>query len=1153
MSNFIHLHNHTHYSLQDGACTVDGLINAAVKFDMSAVALTDHGVLYGVPEFYSKAKSAGIKPIIGMEAYIVREGNRTVKKQYDEIPGKGRQKHYQHLILIAKNKIGYKNLIKLSSIGFIEGFYYKPRIDLEILEKYSEGLICSSACIGGIIAPYLIENNYKKAKEIASTYKEIFKDDFYLEIQNHGLEKEKAMLEGIPKLSQELGIKLIATNDCHYINKEDAVAHNVLMLMSDKSGEKDYKKLRYKTDQIYFKSPEEMNSLFKDFPEAIENTLEVTSKINFALDFEGYYFPEFKIPENVKAKNQAEYLQLLAEEKLNQKYDKITHEIRERFDYEIKTIIEMGFPSYFLVVQDFINAAKERKIPVGPGRGSVAGSLVAYVLGITTIDPLKYNLLFERFLNPQRASMPDIDVDFADDQRGEVIEYVKCKYGEDCVSQIITFNKLSSKAVIKGVARVLNIPLSTVDKINKNIRSKFGKVQSVSEALENPELRWLKESKDPLMVELINYSKQLEGMNSNYGKHAAGVVIAPKDLSEFVPLSKDVGQTEILTQFNMKELEHFGLLKMDFLGLRTLTIIRDTIKLVKENRNIDIDIEKIPLDDKPAYEIFSKGQTTAVFQFESPPMRVYLSQLKPKSILDLAAMNALYRPGPMDFIPDFLDRKWGKKAIKYLHPLLEDILKETYGIIVYQEQVIQIANKIAGMTLAQADILRRAMGKKDIKAMKKQKDIFIEGAVKNGIDKKVAEEIFDAIDKFANYGFNKSHAVAYSLLAYQTAYLKANFTEEFLASNLTHEFSNISKIGTLLDDCRKMKVAILPPNINKPTVFFTVEKKKIRFGLSGIKNVGVNAVEEIIRAKEKIGRNFKSLYDFCLSVDSRIVNKRTIEGLILAGAFDSINKNRAQLFSSVESALEYASKAANIKHKTENSLFGEMGEEVMLQEPEMPNIEDWSEIEKLTKEKDVIGIYVTDNPVRKYELECVSFSNIQLGEIEETENFNTQLKICGIINDLSIKLDKRMKEMAYFSITDLTGTCECIMFSSAYEIYKNNVKENAIVYLTGKSESNGDRIKIHVNEVVPIDKARDSLTKYVLIDASNKLDDQKIDQILEIYKKYKGEIPIILDASENGGPSKKFVLEKIKIKLTQSFIKEVQKIFGESSIRLVSK
>ncbi len=981
MNDFIHLHNHSHYSLQDAACTIDALIEAAKKNEMQALALTDHGVMYGISEFYKKAKSAGIKPIVGMEAYIVMEGSRFDRGKENLKPGGRKQRDYNHLVLLAKNKTGYKNLVKLSTLGFTEGFYYKPRIDLELLKKYSEGLICTSACLAGPVSAHLLNGNYEKAKENAIILKEIFDKDFYLEIQDHGLEKDLPILEGIPKLAKEINTPVVATNDIHYIEREHSVAHNILLLLSDKSG-RDYRDLRYQTDQIYFKSAEEMKKLFGKYKGAIDSTLEIAEKVDLNLDFEKFHYPVFPIPENSKAKNLDEYFELLAREGLEKKIDKITSEVEERFKYEVEIIKSMGYSGYFLITQDFINAAKNRGVPVGPGRGSAAGSLVAYALGITNVNPLDYDLLFERFLNPDRKSMPDIDVDFADDQRSVVIDYVKEKYGEESVSQIITFNRLSSKQVIRDVARVLKIPIPTVNEITKFIPSKFGKVYSIEKALnEVPELKWVRDSDDPQIQELIKYSKILEGMNRNASKHAAGVVITPGPVSDYVPLAVMGGNGgDLVTQFNMKELDSAGLLKMDFLGLSTLSIIRNTIKLVKENRGIDIDMENIPLDDKKTYQLFAKGQTTAVFQFESAPMREYLKKLKPTSIKDLAAMNALYRPGPMEYIDEFIARKHGRKTFDYLHPSLEPILKETYGIMVYQEQVIQIANKIAGMTLAEADILRRAMGKKDLKAMQEQKKKFIEGAIKNKIPKKIAIAIFEDIDKFANYGFNKSHAVAYSIVAYQTAYLKAHYLPEFLAANLTVEFEKADKVTTLLEDCRRLNVKVSMPDVNRPSVSFTVKGNEIIFGMSAIKNVGVNAVKEIERARQELGRNFKTIYDFCRFVDTRIVNKRALESLVLAGALDSLEGNRAQKFKAIEKALSFGSKARTVAANHVNSLFGAFTEHVEIEEPALPDVPPWKTTERLAKEREVLGFYLSGHPLKKFVNEYNSFSTVQLGK-----------------------------------------------------------------------------------------------------------------------------------------------------------------------------
>ena len=1147
MNDFVHLHNHSHYSLQDAACTVSALVDAAKKNEMHALALTDHGVMYGISEFYKKAKSAGIKPIIGMEAYIVMQGSRFDRGDKYANPSKKRKKHYNHLVLLAKNKTGYKNLVKLSTIGFTEGFYYKPRIDLEVLKKMSEGLICTSACLAGPVSSYLLQGNYDKAKEQAVLLKEIFDQDFYLELQDHGLEKDKPILEGVPKLSKELGIKMVATNDIHYIEREHSVAHNILLLLSDKTG-RDYHDLRYGTDQIYFKSSEEMKSLFKNYKGAIENTLEIEEKINVNLDFEKFHYPVFPIPKESNAKNLDEYFKILARKGLEKRFKDISGEVEKRFNYEIEIITSMGYSGYFLITQDFINAAKKQGIPVGPGRGSAAGSLVAYALGITNVNPLDYDLLFERFLNPARKSMPDIDVDFADDQRGEVIEYVKGKYGESSVSQIVTFNRLSSKAVLRDVARVLKIPLTVVNSITKWIPSKFGRVYTIDKALkEVPELKWVAESKDPKIIELIKYSKILEGMNRNASKHAAGVVITPGDVSEFVPLATAGSTGDLVTQYNMKELDSAGLLKMDFLGLSTLSVIRNTLKLVKETRGIEIDLENIPLDDKKTYKLFSKGQTTAVFQFESSPMKEYLKKLKPTSIKDLAAMNALYRPGPMEFINDFIDRKHGRKSFTFLHPLLEPILKETYGIIVYQEQVVQIASKIGGMTLSEADLLRRAMGKKDLKAMNEQREKFVEGAIANSIPRKIALKIFENIDKFANYGFNKSHAVAYSIVAYQTAYLKAHYLPEFLAANLTVEFGKPEKVTALLEDCRKLKVKVLTPDVNRPSVSFTVKDGKIVFGMSAIKNVGINAVKNIEKAHKNLGRNFTTIYDFCRHIDTRVVNKRALEGLVLAGAMDSLEGTRAQQFQAIESALSFGSKARTVTELHASSLFGEIDESLEIHEPDLPDVPAWETKEKLAKEREVLGFYLSAHPLSKFRNEYDSFASIHLGEPETYQNVDF-VRACGVVTDVRTRIDKSGRKMAFFKLDDFSGSCDCLMFSKTYQDFEHLIQSENTILVRAKLESSGDEIKLNVEDAMSLEDARYTLTKKIILYMNPvKHKPETIDSLKKVLEMNEGNIPVIVSVGDNGF-RRDFYIDK-KIALNKTVLSALKKIIGSENVK----
>jgi len=762
MTDFSHLHNHTHYSLLDAACTPAQLIGKAKEYGHKSLALTDHGVMFGIMEFYKLAKKEGVKPILGFEAYVAN-GSR-----FDRTAGKSKtkKKNYFHLILLAKNETGYKNIIKLTSLAHTEGFYYKPRIDEELLKKYHEGVIATSACINGVINAYIVDGDYNAALQKARFYQEVFGDDFYIELQNHGLPEDKIIMRDAPKIASELGIKLVATNDIHYINKEDAVSHNVYLLIKDSSADSkpDIEQLRYKVPEMYYKSTEEMAEIFSDYPEALETTQEIADKCNVTFE-KKYFLPDFPIPDDAESGTLDDYLRELTYKGLDERYEEINDEIKKRTEYELGVIIKMGFSGYFLIVQDFIAAARRMKVRVGPGRGSAAGSIVAYALGITNVDPLPYDLLFERFLNPERVSMPDIDIDFCDETREEIIKFVKEKYGEKSVAQIVTFGKLSSKAVLQDVGRVLGIHYSDISRITSFIPSIMGKVLPLEKALELPDLKWLKETKEPLYQKLILHSKRLEGLFRHTGTHAAGVVITPGDVVDYVPLyyspsAKHLG-VDIATQYSMKYLEEAGLLKMDFLGLKTLSIIDNILEMIKNNYGEEIDIDKVDLNDDATFKLFSEGRTLGVFQFESDGMRDYLMKLKPKNIEEITAMNALYRPGPMENIPDFIDRKFGRKEIEYLHPLMEQSLKKTYGIIVYQEQVMQLARDIGGFTLGQADILRRAMGKKDLKLMTEQKSIFSEGAQKNGIDKKTADAIFELINKFANYGFNKSRVNGY--------------------------------------------------------------------------------------------------------------------------------------------------------------------------------------------------------------------------------------------------------------------------------------------------------------------------------------------------------------------------------------------------------
>lgn len=1162
MPQFIHLHNHTHYSLLDGAATVETLIKAASEFQMPAVALTDHGVLFGAIEFYKKAKKKNIKPIIGCEVYILSKGSRFTKsKEKDDgndllvTEGKLKKKRdYHHLILLCKNKIGYQNLIKLVTLGHTEGYYYKPRIDFDLLSKHHEGLVCLSACAGGVVANPLINGDYQEAKEIAMMYQRLFGDDFYLEIQDHGIPAEKIVLRDMPKLAKELNVKLVATNDCHYIKREHAIAHNIMLLIPEASATDtpDITNLRYGTDQIYFKSSEEMCELFKEFPEAIQSTVEITEKCNLDLDLGKNNMPKFPIPENSGAATLEEYLEKISWNGLRKRYQEITSAIESRMKHELSVINRMGYAGYFLIVADFIKAARERGVIVGPGRGSAAGSIVAYATEITNVDPLKYDLLFERFLNPDRISMPDIDVDFSDLKRDIVIKYVREKYGEENVAQIITFGTLSSKAVLKDVARVLGIPLQTVEAITKQIPTILGKVMPIQEALDTlPDLKPYKENADPKIQQMFEVAKVLEGMNRNAGMHAAGVVISPEPLSNLVPMYK-TPSTELMTQFTMKDLEDAGLLKMDFLGLRTLTVIENALEQIKKNHGITINIDTIPENDQKTFELFGRGQTVAVFQFESSGMQDWLRKLHPNSISDLTAMNALYRPGPMENIGDFIKRKHGQAKIEYLHPKLEETLRETYGVIVYQEQVMRIASDIGGFTLAKADLMRRAMGKKDKKIMEELKAEFINGAQQaNKLSAKLAGEIFDLIEKFASYGFNKSHSVAYSVVAYQTAYLKAHYPAEYMAATLTSEINNTDKIVLFIDDCRKMGIQVLPPDVNISERDFTVTKEGIRFGMAAIKNVGTGAVDAIVQARMEKG-NFISLYDFCMKVDLHVCTKKTIEGLVLAGAFDSMNRNRAQLFKSVEQMVQSAAGAQEQRQRGQDSLFGgdpNAAVKVNL-EPQLPNIPMWKDQEMLAREKEVLGFYVSGHPLLKYEKEINAFATVHLGDVEGLKSGS--VKAGGIITSIKKKIDKKGNTMAFITIEDFTGKAECVIFSS---VFKKNVElfeEEKMILVEGKGEVTGDIIKIIADEILPMDAVREKYAKkiFFLLNA-DEVTDITMSKLKELMEKNRGNCSCYFNVvGKEFEQQQIFISRKFNINPTTEFIEGVQELLGTHAIKL---
>ncbi len=1157
---FVHLHNHTHYSLLDGACDVKDLVSAAKANDMTSVALTDHGVLFGAFEFYKEAKKQGVKPIIGCEVYIVT-GNGSRFDREAEINSEGKRKVYNHLILLAKDEKGYQNLMKLVTKGHTEGFYYKPRIDTALLAEYREGLVALSACAGGVISPHLISGDYERAKDVARIYKDIFDDDFYIEMQDHGLEVEKRVRELAPKLGREMGIKLICTNDCHYVKQEHAVAHNVLLHIKDSGKEQtDVNQLRYKTDQVYFRSAKEMHKLFKEWPDAIESTMEVADKCNVVLS-KDFKMPKFPIPADSGTDTLDGYLEQLTRKGLDKRFSIMTRDVEDRAQFELDVIKKMGFSGYFLIVQDFIAAARGMGVSVGPGRGSAAGSLVAYALGITNVDPLKYNLLFERFLNPERVSMPDIDIDFSDDKREKVIEYVRDKYGRESVAQIITFSTLSARAVLKDVGRVLGVPLGTIHELTKSIPVIMGRVTPLKEAIDLPEFKALLAKKDPLIDKLIEYSLVLEGFARSASKHAAGVVIAPGDIADYVPLYKTPQLEEAVTQFNMKDVEEAGLLKMDFLGLRTLSIIDTTLALIEQNHNVKIDIDEIPLDDSKTYELFGRGDTIAVFQFDSAPMQNYMRALKPENLEDLSSMNALYRPGPMDHIPEFIDCKHGRRKVEYLHPKLEPILKETYGVIVVQEQVMRVARDLAGFSLAKADEMRRAMGKKDLAKMEAMKSSFIDGCVANEVSEKIANEIYERLAKFASYGFNKSHSLAYSLISYQTAYLKANYSAEFLAANMTHEMSDSDYVVQLIDEAKKYQIPTLPPDVNSSYNSFTATKEGIRFGLAGVKNVGEKAVESMVKDREKNGR-FTSLFNFTSRLETRLVNRRAIEAMIEAGAFDSCEagitqpaKYRSELFENVDRAMSYGVQIQSASEHGQNNLFGG-ADETSTPEPKLnAAMKPWTELEMLTHEKRSIGYYVSGHPLEPYRVDVLSFASHRAVDLESLKQ-NDLVMVGGIIVGIVRKLDKNGNAFAIVKLEDFSGKIECIFWSDAYRQFAQIVVDEAPVFIKGKIRRGGpdEAPSVLVQEALEMKSVRKKMTRGVLVRLMNSDAVQpSVESLKRIANKHKGNCTTYVTVeSTPAGETRRYLMPReYAVEPTDALLGDLETAFGNNRVLLI--
>jgi DNA polymerase III subunit alpha len=1038
--NFVHLHVHTDYSLLDGACEIGELTAEAARRGMPAVAVTDHGNLFAAANFFHKAKTHGVKPLIGCEVYVAPDSHKNRGSDAERS---------NHLVLLCENEEGYHNLIKLVSTGFLDGFYYKPRVDHDLLAEHSAGLIALSACLRGEVADAILAEKYERARENAYRLRDIFgKGNFFLEVQDQGLEIEVGVNRGLVKLSRETGIPLVATNDCHYLTRADSHAQEVLLCIQTGKTMSDGQRMKFATDQFYFKTAEEMAQVFRELPDAVERTVAIAERCNVKISRVNDPFPEFKVPEGHTTDS---YFEKVVREGFASRGPQLERlaaqnflrhplgEYEARLNAEIEMIKKMHFAGYFLIVWDFIHYARAQGVPVGPGRGSAAGSVVSYALRITDVDPLQYDLLFERFLNPERISMPDIDIDFCMRRRGEVIDYVRQKYGEKSVAQIITFGTMAAKAVLKDAGRALDMPYGEVDKIAKLVPNQLN-IELEDALKQSPQLDSLRKS-DERVKELVEVALRLEGLARHASTHAAGVVISPRPLTEIVPLYKS-NKDEVTTQYDMNALERIGLLKMDFLGLTTLTVVTDAVRMIKSNRGIDVDLSTLPLDDPEIYALFSRGDTTGIFQFESHGMRDILKRYQPTRLEDLTALNALYRPGPIQggMIDDFIARKHGKKKVRYDLPELAGILSETWGVILYQEQVMQIANRLAGFSLGDADILRRAMGKKKVEEMAAQREKFLTGCQARKVPKDKAERIFDLMAEFAGYGFNKSHSCAYALLAYETAWLKVHYPVEFMAAMLGSETGNTDKVVKYINEARGMGITVLPPDVNSSDVDFTPVGDQIRFGLRAIKNVGENTVKGILEARQSLSGSsagtagFRTFFQFCDLVDSRLLNKRVMESLIRAGALDGLGANRAQMMETIDSAMERSQKLQHAREIGQHGLFGGAAAAATapaLEAQALPDIPEWPEHELLAAEYSVLGFYVSGHPLDKYAGRLQEWKAVELSTIEGRRN-GEDLTVAGIIVQSRPMRSRQGRRWAILALQDRTGVIEALVFPEAF-------------------------------------------------------------------------------------------------------------------------
>lgn len=1145
MSDFVHLHLHSQYSLLDGACRIRDLVQKAVELGMPAVAVTDHGNMFSAIDFYTAAKEVGIKPIIGTEAYVLKKGCRS-----DKSPAQ--REDVSHLVLLAKDAAGYKNLCKLTSAAYLDGFYYHPRMDKKILSEHAEGLICSSACLKGEVAQHLLAGNYSTALAAADDYRQIFgKDNFYIELMDHGMEEQRRIQHDLVRIARELGAPLIATNDAHYLEQWQSAAHDILLCIQTQTTIGDAKRMRLPSDQFYFKTAEEMKALFDWCPDAITNTLAVAEKCDLAMDFKTFHLPQFEPPDNKDPKS---YLYELCELGMKKRFGEPSADVRQRLEYELRVIEEMGFIAYFLIVADFVNYARSQGIPVGPGRGSAAGSLVSYLLGITNLDPLKYGLIFERFLNPGRKSMPDIDIDFCYERRSEVIEYVTRKYGQQNVAQIITFGTLQAKGAIRDVGRAYGVAYADVDRIAKLVPAELD--MTIDKALDQePRLRELCEQ-DQMAGQIIETARTLEDLTRHASVHAAGVVITDKPLDEYVPLYK-TSEGQVTTAFTMKGIEKIGLLKMDFLGLRTLTVIDDALKLIKETLGQDIDINSIPLNDKKTFDLLCAANSFGVFQLESGGMRDLLRKARPSVFEDLIAILALYRPGPIGsgMLDDFIKRKHGQLTFEYDHPKLEPVLKDTYGIIIYQEQVMRIPVELANFTMIQADDLRRAMSKKIPEEMQKARVAFLAGCVQHsGMPEAAANRLFDLIDYFSGYGFNRSHSAAYALVSYQTAYLKANYPVEFMCALLNSEMNNTDKIVEYVRESQAVGLTVLPPDINESQKrFHVVDQKTIRFGLLAVKNVGEGAIDLMIDEREKNGE-FASLFDLCRRVDLQKMNRKVLESLVKCGALDRMNAFRSQMVAVLDRSMEIGSKHQREKAVGQFSFFdmavdtdvGGFGKSDM----DLPDMMEWPKNQLLSLEKEVLGFYVSGHPLAHYQAEVKEFTATTIRMLNRAMD-GESIRLVGLIASVKLTTTKRTGErMALLTIEDMDGQLDAVVFPSAYNELSSYLNDGQVVFVVGKVSYREERLNLIVENIKHIHDIY-SIVKAVRIDLRH-ADARQMENLKMKLRSYTGDIPVYLQLNTNAKKNVEIMVGRnLYIRPNENLFNEIKTLVGEERLAVV--